>query len=78
MLLIPELFILLDCGPLLSLNLSQQLKVYCQYKFCSLSKLSRMTQLQDKQDANFNENLRTFKWPSKLSIHIIGGVQEPF
>lgn len=42
MLLIPELFILLDwihrmclSAPLLRLNLSQQLKVHCQNKFCS-------------------------------------------
>lgn len=59
MLLVPELFLLLDwihrvclSAPLLCLNLSQQLKVHCQYKFCSLSKLSGMTQLQDKQDEN--------------------------
>lgn len=26
----------------------------------------------------FNENMRLFKWSSKLYIHIIGEVQEPF
>lgn len=83
--LIPELFILLDqahkmclCVPLLGLNLSQHLKVHCQDKFCSLSKLSGITQNQYKQDANLNGNLREFKWPSKLYIHIIGAVQDPF